>query len=122
MAKKILIIDDDREVTNVILAQLVARGFHVELANDGKSGFEKARKFQPDVILLDIMMPGWSGLETANDLKTNPGTSDIPIIFITGMPGESPTLKSLTTGNHYVLIKPFMADQLLSILSNNLGM
>jgi len=66
MAKKILIIDDELAVVDVLTARLRVHGFEVEHATDGKTGFEKARKFLPDIILMDVIMPGWSGFETAN--------------------------------------------------------
>jgi DNA-binding response OmpR family regulator len=122
MAKKILIIDDEQEILKVLIARLTVHGFEAVSANDGESGFEKARKFLPDVILLDVVMPGWSGLETANKLKSNPGTADTPIIFLTGLGDDSMTRKYLEYGNCRVLLKPFNMNELLAILARDFGM
>ena len=120
--KKILIIDDNRELTDAVMADLTERGFAVEVASDGEPGFEKACLYKPDAILLDIMMPGWNGITTANRLQRNPDTADIPIIFLTGIGEDSNTVKFLEKWNYYILSKPFRMDQLLAILSNDLGM
>jgi DNA-binding response OmpR family regulator len=121
MAKKILIIDDDREIVRMLIDQLTVRGFETESASDGESGYLKASKVLPDIILLDLVMPGWSGYDVAIRLQGNPGTADIPIIFITGWKEGCLSLKNL--GQKYsVLLKPFKVEELLSILSNDLGM
>ncbi len=122
MAKKILIIDDERAIVKVLVSRLTMHGFEVDSASDGESGFEKTRKFVPDVILMDISMPGWNGIETAKRLKDNPGTADIPIIFLTALSEESISRKYLENGKHYVLLKPFKVEELLTILSDDLGM
>lgn len=122
MQKKILIIDDEPDTIKVLTDRLTVHGFDTISADDGESGYERARKYLPDVILLDVMMPGWSGIETANRLKANPGTADIPIVFLTGLSEESISRQYLEKGNYYVLLKPFDVKELLSILSNDLEM
>jgi len=122
MAKRILIIDDESDVVNVLMTRLTVHGFEVESASDGESGFEKARKFLPDIILLDVIMPGWSGFEAASRLKTNPGTADIPIIFLTGLGDESLSRRHLEKSDHHVLLKPFRVEELLKILADDFGM
>lgn len=122
MAKKILIIEDERAIVKVLVSRLTMHGFEVDSASDGESGFEKTRKFVPDVILMDITMPGWSGIETANRLKENPGTADIPIIFLTALSEESISRKHLENGKYHVLLKPFKVEELLAILTEHYGM
>jgi DNA-binding response OmpR family regulator len=122
MAKKILIIDDERDIVDVLTARLRVHGFEVEYANDGKTGFEKARKFLPDIVLMDVLMPGWSGFETASRLRTNLGTADMPIIFLTGLGENSLSRKHLEKGRHHVLQKPFKVEELLTMLADDFGM
>jgi DNA-binding response OmpR family regulator len=122
MAKKILIIDDEQDIVDMLTARLRVQGFEVEYATDGKAGFEKARDFLPDVVLMDVVMPGWSGFETANQLKTNLGTADTPIVFLTGLGENSLSRKHLEKGRHHVLSKPFEMHDLLTMLAHNLGM
>jgi DNA-binding response OmpR family regulator len=116
---KILIIDDEPDVVDVLTERLRLQGFDVEYATDGKTGFEKARDFLPDVILMDVIMPGWSGFETANQLKSNPGTAHMPIIFLTGLGEDSLSRKHLEKYRHHVLLKPFRIEQLLALLEND---
>ena len=122
MAKKVLIIDDDPFFTKTVIAQLSTHGFKVISANDGESGFEMARKYAPDFILLDFVMPDWSGVKTAEMLNDNLETRDIPVIFLTGMDLESIPAKFLNSSNYHVLSKPLKTDELLSILEIHLGM
>lgn len=122
MAKKILMIDDDKEVSEVIVKRLWMHGFEAISASDGQSGFEKACKYLPDVILMDIAMPGMNGIQTANKIKANPGTADIPIIFLTGLIEDSISRQYLENGKCSVLLKPFKVEELLNLLSSDHGM
>ncbi len=122
MARKILIVDDDVDVVKVLIDRLTTHGFDTDSARDGESGYLKACKYKPDVILMDVKMPGWSGLEATNRLQNDPVTADIPIIFLTGLGDESISRRYLEQRRSFVLLKPFKVDQLLAILSDNLGM
>jgi CheY-like chemotaxis protein len=122
MAKKILIIDDEKDIVKVLIDQLTVRGFETESASDGESGYLKARKALPDAILLDVVMPGWSGYDVANQLQSDPSTVDIPIIFLTGLGDKSLSRKYLEQRKYFVLLKPFKVGELLTILSSDLGM
>lgn len=122
MAKKILIIDDETDIVKVLIDQLTVRGFETESASDGESGYLKARKALPDAILLDVVMPGWSGYDVANQLQSDPATVDIPIIFLTGLSDKSLSRKYLEQRKYFVLLKPFKVGELLTMLSNDLGM
>lgn len=122
MQKKILIIDDEPEIVKMLTDRLTVHGFDTASATDGESGYEKARKYSPDIILMDVTMPGWSGIETANRLKANAGTADIPIIFLTGLSEESISRQYLEKADSFVLLKPFDAKELLELLSSKLDM
>ncbi len=78
--KKIAIIEDDMVVANIYRNKFNVDGFQVELANDGPSGLELVRKFQPDVVLLDLMLPTVSGVELLKQIRSEPGLQDLPII------------------------------------------
>ncbi len=79
----ILMIDDDAAIQRLFGAKFATAGFEVMYAHDGHSGREMARRFQPDIILLDIRMPGTDGFTIARLLKNEPQTKNIPIIFLT---------------------------------------
>lgn len=121
MAKKILVIDDEQQIVDLLAMGLTSCGYEVETANDGQTGCEIARKLLPDLILLDVMMPGWSGFDTANTLSTYTETYDIPIVFITAMGEHSPVGKYLGKSRYSYLFKPFNISELHSIIANVYG-
>ena len=82
----ILIVDDNPTNLGVISNYLQSYGFIILVARDGESGLERAQFAQPDIVLLDVMMPGINGFETCHRLKTNETTQDIPVIFMTALP------------------------------------
>jgi CheY-like chemotaxis protein len=104
MAEKILIIDDDIISQNVVRSTLTQAGYSVIVASDGDDGVRKASEHLPDLIILDIMMPGRDGGEVAAILRAGPGTKDVPIIFVS----------SLIQGDE---VRPCDKDNKLSFLS-----
>ena len=83
MAKKILLVDDDVDFITITQAQLQKSGFDVEVAYNGEECLEKVTKNNPDLILLDVMMPGKDGFDVCEKLKTDEETKRIPIILLT---------------------------------------
>jgi CheY-like chemotaxis protein len=83
MAKKILIVDDEKDLLDMLSFRLQSNGFEVSSALDGPSGIEKAKSDKPDLIILDLMMPKMDGYEVAKKLKKDTATSNIPIIVLT---------------------------------------
>lgn len=79
----ILIVDDTPENLEVLSESLVAEGYRVAVAIDGETAIEQAQFAPPDLILLDVMMPGMDGFETCQRLKSSPTTQDIPVLFMT---------------------------------------
>ncbi|MEY3160551.1 MAG: hypothetical protein RIT25_542, partial [Planctomycetota bacterium] len=88
MERTILIIEDEKLIIVSTQMVLEAAGFHVESATSGEEGIQKARSSAPDLILLDIMMPGMDGYETLRHLRAMPETRDIPVIFVTAMSAD----------------------------------
>jgi CheY-like chemotaxis protein len=88
MAKrKVLVVDDEQDVAKALKIRLKANGYNVVLAFDSVQAFTMANKEKPDLILLDIMIPGGGGVVVAERLKQSTATHHIPIIFLTGIPG-----------------------------------
>jgi len=83
MAKKILLIDDDRLNTTLLRFAFKEAHYEILTAEDGREGVAAVKRDRPDLIVLDIQMPGMSGFEFMNELKTLPGASDIPVIMLT---------------------------------------
>ena len=84
---KILIVDDDPILTEMYQERLTYAGHAATVAYNGEAALDLAESFQPDLILMDIVMPRMNGMEAANSLQTNPKTAGIPIIFFTQLPG-----------------------------------
>ena len=105
---KVLVVDDEDDIRRIATLSLVGvGGMEVAEANGGPEGIRRAREDRPDVILLDMMMPGMDGLATFRALRGDPETSGIPVVFLTAkaMTSEVARLKDL--GARGVLIKPF---------------
>ncbi len=83
--KRILVVDDEPDFCTIVQVQLEKEGFEVELAYNGKEGLEKIRANPPDVIVLDVMMPGKDGYEVCKELKADEKYADIPVILLTAV-------------------------------------
>jgi len=83
----ILVVDDNPTNLGVIVDYLEGYGFNILTARDGEKGLDRARQAYPDLILLDVMMPGMDGFETCYQLKADETTADIPVIFMTALAG-----------------------------------
>jgi CheY-like chemotaxis protein len=119
---KVLVVDDEDDIRRIAAISLSwVGGMVVAEASGGREGIRKAREERPDVVLLDMMMPGMDGLATFEALRGDPETSGIPVVFLTAkaMSAEVDRLKAL--GARGVLIKPFdpmaLARQLRDLLS-----
>jgi CheY-like chemotaxis protein len=118
--KKILYVDDEPGVATLMKKRLEFRGFSVEIAHDGEGGLERARTWQPDLVLLDIAMPGMDGYETCRRLKAMKETSDIPVVLFTALQDEQLEESAQKAGASKVVQKPFV-DQVFQAISEILG-
>jgi sigma-B regulation protein RsbU (phosphoserine phosphatase) len=113
-ADRVLAVDDN-EVNREILNELLRRsGFTVKVAEDGDAALKLARSWQPDIILMDVMMPGKDGFSTVRELKELPGLRDIPIIFMTALTDNQSKLRAFEVGAVDYLTKPFYAPELVA--------
>lgn len=121
--KKILIVDDEPDVRTVLSTRLTSNGFEVLEAPDGPAGIALALKEKPDLILLDILMPGQDGVETYHSLKRESATKEIPIIFLTALSQNiSLTRHSLDLGSSYAILgKPYQPTELIREIHLALG-
>ena len=121
---KILIVDDDDDIRTV--SELAVRRigkWEVVLAASGEEALERAAEEQPDVILLDVMMPGMDGLATLEELRRSPDTAGIPVIFLTARAQSHDLEKYLALGADGVIVKPFeamtLSDQIRHIVESS---
>ncbi len=111
---KVLVIDDAENIVELVRIGLRYEGFQVESASDGEQGVTLAQRINPDLILLDIMMPGIDGLEVCRRLRANPTTRDVPVLMITAKDEVRDRIAGLDTGADDYLTKPFDFDELLA--------
>jgi two-component system sensor histidine kinase/response regulator len=111
---KILIIDDDIIAQNILCSTLSGAGYSVIVASNGEEGIGKAAQELPDLIILDIMMPGMDGADVASFLKTNPETENIPIIFLSSLITERSKTNRSKNNEATYLSKPYNGDELLN--------
>lgn len=112
--KKILIADDEPDILEIIQYNLRNEGYEVVTAKNGNEAIEMAKKFHPDLIILDIMMPGKNGIEVCNILRLQPAFNDTLIIFLTALSDEGSEVKGLETGADDYLTKPVSPKVLVS--------
>jgi two-component system alkaline phosphatase synthesis response regulator PhoP len=105
-SRKVLIADDEPDILEILKYNLVNEGYQVMTAKDGDDAIEKAKRFQPDLLVLDIMMPKKNGVEVCEILRSQPSFKNSLIIFLTAVNDESTQIKGLETGADDYLSKP----------------
>ena len=113
----ILVVDDDPEIVSMLSTRLTARGYNVSSAGDGNRALELAKRERPDVVLLDVMMPGKSGWEVARALKQDPVTQSIKIVMVTAIGAQVNEITSPLYGADAHVDKPFEFEKLEKIIS-----
>ncbi len=112
--KKILIADDEPDILEILEFNLKAEGYEVITAKNGDEAIDLAKKHSPNLIILDVMMPGKTGLEACNILRTQPQFAETLIIFLTAMSDENAEIKGLETGADDYITKPVSPKVLVS--------
>lgn len=112
--KTVLVVDDEQDLLDLIEYNLNKQGFKALKAEDGLEGIELAKKYKPDLILLDIMMPKMDGLEVCEKLRSDESTSLIPIIFLTARGDEKTEVEGLEKGADDYITKPISTKKLMS--------
>jgi CheY-like chemotaxis protein len=110
--KKVLIVEDHADMRELLSWQIELMGFVPITAKHGKEGVEKAISEKPNLVLMDIMMPGMDGRETARALRANPETRDIPILAATALFRDSDLRSCLEAGCNAYIVKPFTFQEL----------
>jgi DNA-binding response OmpR family regulator len=118
---RVLVIDDEAPIRLLCRVNLEAEGMEVLEASDGPTGLEKARNEEPDVILLDVMMPGLDGWQVAEELLDSDRTSSIPIIFLTARAEVRDRARGLDLGGIDYVTKPFNPVELAPLVLDLIG-
>lgn len=119
--KRILVIDDEPDVTELLEYKLEQGGYKVEVLNDPLTFIAKVRNFEPDLMVLDIMMPELNGLQLCRIARSDPAMQNIPIIFLTAKGEAEDRVRGLETGADDYIPKPFNAKELLLRIGNILS-
>lgn len=119
--RRVLIAEDEEPLNKAIAATLDQEGLETILAYDGDEALKLTRELLPDLVLLDVMMPGTSGLEVCARLKMDPTTRSIPVILVTAKAEEGDRLKGLAMGASEYLTKPFSPIELISLVNQALA-
>jgi two-component system, OmpR family, alkaline phosphatase synthesis response regulator PhoP len=114
IVKKILVADDEPDILEIIQFNLEANGFEVYTAKNGNEAIEAAKKYLPDLIILDVMMPYRNGIEVCNILRLQPAFRNTLIIFLSALSDETTELRGLDTGADDYLTKPISPKILIS--------
>ncbi len=112
--KKILVIDDEFPIRYLVEHQLRRNDFEVHSAKDGPTGITAARSYRPDLIVLDVMMPGMDGFQVCEEIRNDPETASTPVIFLTACMTKQHKVRAFKVGGNDYLVKPFQADELLA--------
>jgi PAS domain S-box-containing protein len=118
---RVAVIDDNPEIVKVSMMVLKSRGYEAIGAHSGEEGLEMAARETPDVVLLDIMMPGMDGIETCRRLKSDERTRDIPVIFVTAKTSEECYEEGLSAGGSAFLYKPYKPNELFENIEKVCG-
>jgi DNA-binding response OmpR family regulator len=121
MPARVLVVDDDPDQVKALRVRLMTAGYEVMSAQDGLSATHMAVKMQPDVIILDIGMPGGDGHVVGQRLKSNPTTTAIPVIYLTARDSASDRKKAEELGAHGFLLKPCRNQELISMVARVAG-
>jgi two-component system alkaline phosphatase synthesis response regulator PhoP len=121
MTKKILVVEDEAELTNAIQIRLEQAGYEVLIAYDGKEGLEKAREENPDLIVLDLMLPKMDGYKVCRMLKFDAKYKKIPVVMLTARAQEKDESLGYEVGADVFITKPFKYQVLLSKIRELLG-
>jgi two-component system cell cycle response regulator DivK len=121
MTKRILVVEDQEDLRGVLRDLLTGSGFEVVEAADGQTGVAKARSERPDLILMDIQLPGIDGYEAARQIKAAPDLQATPIIAVSSLAMKGDEQKARAAGCDDYVTKPYSPMQLLRLIRSRLG-
>jgi len=114
MATKVLIVDDEKDLVDLVRYNLEKEGFQCLLASDGLTALRLAREQRPGLLILDLMLPGLDGLEICRQLRRDPMTASLPIIMLTAKAAEVDRVVGLEVGADDYIVKPFSPRELVA--------
>lgn len=113
MTHRILVVDDEPDITALVAYHLAKAGYHVSTASDGTGAIRAAQEQRPDLVVLDLMLPGASGYQVLETLRQRPETRDVGVIVLTARKDEADRIQGLSLGADDYLVKPFSPQELV---------
>jgi DNA-binding response OmpR family regulator len=114
--RRVLVVDDDPSVRKLLNQTLELEGYEVSTAADGEEALEELPAAQPDVVVLDVMMPKLNGLDVLDRIRRNPETSTLPVILLTAKSSKEDVWEGWQRGVDYYMTKPFDIEELLRFI------
>ena len=112
-----LVVDDDPSIREILVMNLESEGMEVHVADNGDDAVMLARELLPDLVVLDVMMPGRDGYEVLSTLKSDTCTSDIPVVLLTAKASDDDVWEGWKSGADYYITKPFNIDELMFFIA-----
>jgi DNA-binding response OmpR family regulator len=119
--KKVLIVDDEASIVSVLQRYVSNAGYEYETASNGQEALDKIKNEVPDLVLLDLMMPGINGFETCRRIRENEKTKKLPVLIITALRSESDSDAAASSGANEFIVKPIDGAHLAQRLRHHLG-
>ena len=119
--KRILVVDDEPELCEALKIRIEVSGYEAILAGDGEEALKKVREMEPDLVILDIMLPKMSGFKVCRMIKFDPKFRKIPVIMLTVRTGKEDKLLGIQSGAEEYITKPFSDDDLMARIKKHLG-
>jgi DNA-binding response OmpR family regulator len=119
-SKRILIVEDDPEIAEM-LRRTLNRSYSVFVARDGVEGLTLAKKARPDLLLLDVMLPGRDGFALAKAARSEPGLTSVPIVFLTARTTALDTIRGIQAGARHYIEKPFKLSNVVGKINRIFG-
>ena len=116
MSKKILVVDDETDIRRMLQWSLKDQGYQVLTASDGREALEQIAIGQPDLVVLDVMLPGIDGYEVLQKVRANPATATLPVIMLTALDKGSDVAKGWKAGADLYFAKPFAPAELVEAI------
>jgi DNA-binding response OmpR family regulator len=111
---KVLVVEDDMDIQDLVVALLSRVGYHVDVEDNGDAGLAAALSQELDLVILDWMMPGLSGLEVCRAIRADPRGKDVPVLMLTAKAQEADIDQAFTAGADDYMVKPFRGRELVS--------
>jgi len=119
--KRVLIVDDEPNIVKAVNFLLTQHGFTTARAYNGLQALQKIGAFQPDLVVLDVMMPEMNGFQVARQIRANPANADVVIIFLTAKGTTRDKMQGYSTGGDIYITKPFDNEELIQAVSETLA-